>query len=90
MPTYDYLCAKCGKGFERMVPMSERDWVICECGYQAQRLLAAPHGRVVGGTERSNPINYADHATRDLTGLPMDYIKNSALHTPIKRPGSGD
>lgn len=41
MPTFDYVCRKCGKQEQRSVPIAERDSQIC-CFEPMKRTLAAP------------------------------------------------
>jgi putative FmdB family regulatory protein len=43
MPTYDYLCTKCGRvETRRNVSVEDRDQQACSCNYQMHRLLSAP------------------------------------------------
>jgi len=39
MPNYDFICALCGHGFEKLCPMAERDnGIPCPvCGGEARR-----------------------------------------------------
>ena len=42
MPTYDYVC-RCGNRFEEVVPVVERDHVLCpRCSDLAVRQFSAP------------------------------------------------
>ncbi len=44
MPTYDFKCLKCGKVFEKMLPITHKENPTClGCGYHStQKLLSAP------------------------------------------------
>lgn len=44
MPTYDYLCNRCGIYLERIVPIAERDEQFCQCteAYKLERLEIFP------------------------------------------------
>jgi putative FmdB family regulatory protein len=41
MPTYDYVCEKCGRKWEDFVAVSMRDSVVCKCGEKATKLISS-------------------------------------------------
>lgn len=62
MPTYDYQC--CGKKFERITSIAQRDNVICPlCNGLAKRLLSAPQ-IMLDGTDPGFPDAYDRWAKR--------------------------
>ena len=89
MPTYEYECRRCGHRQEQTRRIAERDLCPpCTCGARTRRLQAAPMGRVVGGTPKSNDTyNYADRFTADITGKHMEEVAGSGLHTPLPKRG---
>ena len=43
MPMYDFLCPKCGKKFEELVPAHSSQEPLCPaCGAASQRQMSAP------------------------------------------------
>jgi len=53
MPTYDYECDKCGRKFEEVRMIAERDSVSC-CGQKAIRLIT------IGSVITFKPMVYTD------------------------------
>jgi len=54
MPMYSFVCTRCGRGFEELLPMSRRDEAICpHCGAAASRDLKQEgfHSQVVSQGE---------------------------------------
>jgi len=44
MPTYDFVCKKCGRQWEEFVSMSERENEKCsKCGQLAETLISTPN-----------------------------------------------
>ena len=58
MPLYDYECKQCGKVFEEITPISDRNDIECVCGSPARRIVSGGKFLLVGGgwTGRSHPI----------------------------------
>ena len=51
MPTYDYLCEKCGKKYEKFQNMSaEVDTECPDCGGNVKRLIGAGAGVIFKGS----------------------------------------
>ena len=51
MPTYEYVCEKCEKGFEKFQKMSDEPLKICpKCGGKATRLIGAGSGVIFKGS----------------------------------------
>lgn len=49
MPIYAYCCPKCAAEFDKIVPVADRDAVVCaHCGAPAARELAAPSVTIGG------------------------------------------
>ena len=67
MPIYDYVCHECMIAGEMIVPMSERDNQVCDCGAQLERQVSAPHGRVIGRAD-GKVIGGPDQFTADVLG----------------------
>ena len=44
MPSYDYLCEKCGRKWEEFTTISGRNKVVCKCGEKATKLISAGGG----------------------------------------------
>lgn len=69
MPTYDYVCERCQRREERVVPIVERDAQNCPpCGVPMRRLLAAPLGRMAGVAPQGGG---PDRFTADMLGIPL-------------------
>jgi len=51
MPIYEYLCKRCGHGFDALQKISENPLTDCpECGRpELKKLLSAPNFRLKGG-----------------------------------------
>ncbi|MEK6726674.1 MAG: FmdB family zinc ribbon protein [Deltaproteobacteria bacterium] len=50
MPTYDYLCSKCGHEFEVQQKMSDSPINICEkCGGEVTKLISSGNFLLKGG-----------------------------------------
>jgi putative FmdB family regulatory protein len=87
MPIYEFAC-ECGEVVCVMRDIVHRDEPLeCRaCALLMQRQLAAPMGRVRGGTPKSNDTyNYADRFTADITGKHMEEVASSGLHTPLPK-----
>lgn len=39
MPLYQYECFACGKSFDRLLNMADRDGQRCDCGAEADRVI---------------------------------------------------
>jgi putative FmdB family regulatory protein len=51
MPTYEYVCLKCKKRFEKLQKMSDAPLKKCEsCGGKAERQIGAGAGLIFMGT----------------------------------------
>jgi len=51
MPTYAYICPKCGREYEKLQKMSDETRVKCpECGARGERLISAGIGLVFKGS----------------------------------------
>jgi len=52
MPTYEYLCQKCGKTFEAFQSMKEAPLKVCTCGKRGRvkRLVGAGAGIIFKGS----------------------------------------
>ena len=51
MPSYDYLCQKCGHRFEAFQKMSDKLWTKCpECSGQIKRLIGGGSGLIFKGS----------------------------------------
>lgn len=90
MPIYEYKCEDCDQYVDQQRAVDRRDDAMTcpHCGGILWRQLAAPMGRVQGGTPKSNDTyNYADRFTSDVTGMPMDEVAGSGLHTPLPKRG---
>ena len=65
MPVYEYQCKSCGLRFEKMVRISEKDSVLCDCGNKAQSIISGNFGMT------------ADYQTSGIvpqnTGSNLDY-----------------
>ena len=50
MPTYEYVCNKCGHGYEKFQAMSaEPDTTCPECGGEVRRLIGSGAGLILKG-----------------------------------------
>jgi putative FmdB family regulatory protein len=49
VPLYDYECENCGREFEVLVPISQRDDVSCKCGARARRQITGGSFLLLGG-----------------------------------------
>ena len=76
MPIYDYVCPNCGWEGELIVRSISRDAQLCEarigaggrrCLGELQRLVSAPHGRVIGRAD-GKVIGGPDQFTADVLG----------------------
>ena len=51
MPTYEYVCEKCKKGFEKFQKMTDGPLKKCpECGGKATRLISSGGGIIFKGS----------------------------------------
>ena len=51
MPTYDYVCEKCGDRFEHFQKMSSEPLTVCEkCGGHLKRLIGSGMGIIFKGS----------------------------------------
>jgi putative FmdB family regulatory protein len=52
MPTYEYICLKCGKEFELFQPMKDEPIKICTCGKKGRvrRKISGGGGLIFKGT----------------------------------------
>jgi len=51
MPTYDYLCTKCGLKFEHFQSMSDKHLEVCpDCEGKIRRLVSGGTGLIFKGT----------------------------------------
>ena len=68
MPTYDFYCPHCGWSSEQIVPIRDRDNMLCpSCISLLQRRLAAPLGKIAGTV---TPGGGPDRFTADMLGIP--------------------
>jgi putative FmdB family regulatory protein len=70
MPIYEYQCAACGKGFERLQKLSDPDPVDCpSCGQaQLKRQLSAPSFRLAGSGWYETDFKGDKDKRRNLAG----------------------
>ena len=52
MPTYEYVCLKCGKEFELFQPMKDEPLKVCTCGKKGRvrRKISGGGGLIFKGT----------------------------------------
>jgi putative FmdB family regulatory protein len=52
MPTYEYVCLKCGKEFELFQPMKDEDLKVCTCGKKGRvrRKISGGGGLIFKGS----------------------------------------
>jgi putative FmdB family regulatory protein len=52
MPTYEYVCLKCGKEFELFQPMKDERLKVCTCGKKGRlrRIISGGGGLIFKGT----------------------------------------
>ncbi len=51
MPTYEYLCTKCGNEFEKFQSISSEPVTACEkCGAESRRLISGGQGIIFKGS----------------------------------------
>lgn len=51
MPLYEYRCS-CGKEFEALRPIAQRDDVVCSCGQKPTKLISGWGLALIAGTFR--------------------------------------
>ena len=52
MPIYEFQCTKCNKKFEKILPISSKEVVYCDCSEksEAKKVISAPSFRPVSYT----------------------------------------
>ncbi len=50
MPIYEFQCTKCNKKFEKILPISSKEVVYCDCSEksEAKKVISAPSFRLSG------------------------------------------
>lgn len=49
MPQYEFRCIDCKKSFDRIVPFTERNSVVCpDCGEQVARVISSTNFSLAG------------------------------------------
>ncbi len=50
MPIYEFQCTKCNKKFEKILPISSKETVYCDCSKdsEAKKVISAPSFRLSG------------------------------------------
>ena len=48
MPIYEFQCTKCNKKFEKILPISSKEVVYCDCSEksEAKKVISAPSFRL--------------------------------------------
>lgn len=68
MPSYDYSCPKCGNSTSMIVPYSERDNQLCECGEILVKEFPCPSVNIPyhhqAATTRVQPRPLADNGVK--------------------------
>ncbi|MBO4345669.1 MAG: FmdB family transcriptional regulator [Victivallales bacterium] len=72
MPTYDYVCEKCGDHFEHFQKMSSEPLSVCEkCGGHLKRLI----GSGVGIIFKGSGFYCTDYRSKGGSGAPQNDAK---------------
>lgn len=94
MPTYDYVCDKCGHKFEKFQSMSSAPVRKCpECGKNAvRRLIGTGAGLIFKGsgfyiTDYRDP-SYAEKAKADTGAAPAEKSGSESAKPPEAKPAA--
>lgn len=49
MPMYEFVCSKCGKKFDDLVPLGTEEILCPKCGGVANKVMSAPSFILKGG-----------------------------------------
>lgn len=73
MPTYDYVCKKCGHRFEKFQKMSDALLKQCpECGGRVQRLISGGSAAIVKNPAAGSPTPCGNRQTCCGRDAPCD------------------
>ena len=91
MPTYEYLCQKCGKTFEVFQSMKEAPLKICTCGKKGKvkRLVGSGAGIIFKGSgfyETDYRRRPAQVGWRQVRRAPARPRATARPRRPLRRP----
>lgn len=79
MPTYDFSCTKCEKGFEAYLPLRMDPNPPCECGGETERVWAL-------GNSQKGSDTYP-YITKNINGKPIEITSAAHLERVCKENG---
>jgi len=91
MPTYEYVCLKCGKEFELFQPMKDEPLKVCTCGKKGRlrRKISGGGGLIFKGTG-FYATDYRKSSGMKAAPPPKESAKESAKSDGGEKSSSSD